>query len=1054
MLTLVHRFRIALSVAAWMLLATCSNASPPDPVVEPSIVSVSSLQGTEVGICFSTAMDNRGLQTPANYHVLSGTSVIKVSSVSIWEEDASKVSLRLAQRISGTFTVSVSGLKDGFGIDVSKQPVEGVVWGQSFTLSNLGSPSTARLFSCVSNEITMVGQGFICNGGCSSQIPFLSELRTNDFDIQVRVDSLSKPEDASIPLLAGANLAIYDPSSPAKAFTINAFPSNGSRLWMGLGYATWDDTPHIATPFAGDAGTVASYPVWLRIRRSGQELHCFYSANGLDWVSTGRPNPFPSPAVVQVGLMTLPFDSNVFATAHYSEFGDTPLNAQAQLQIVSQPLDATIEENHTAHFEAAAAVTVVSFQDLIYQWQMETAPQSGVFSDVPLATKPHFVTPSLKQSDSGKRVRMKVHVSGGPTVTTASALVNVISDVTGPRVISAIWRSGWKDIAVLFSEPIPLASAVKVSNYSGSDFDIESATLDSSKDRVFLKPTTALDLTTSHELHVAGVKDVAGNNLVSSEVSTPIQLGEIQRGAALEEIYLQISGTSIADLQNASRYPDAPNSRSLVSSLESPNDVGDNYGTRISGLLIPPVTGNYHFWISSDDQGEFWLSVDEDPSHLVLLCNEPSWNPSRAYNVTVRRNVDAPENRSSTLFPDGISLIAGTPYYFEALSKEGPGAAALSVAWQIPGSEPPKDGEPGISGAYLALRGPAERSQIEITQEPSSVTVFATAGDGSPVQTLVDENLDATDGGFTMEESGNTEGPWTYDPTLGTWSARGSTSVPVSEKLLTSPTWTISQEGEVRLHLYHRFSFQSSMVDGGQIHISRNDGPFTLLPPIAFATNGYTGNIIGSYGVFDTPGFGNRSEGYLDGQFILSEASLGLFHPGDHLAIRFAGRWDFGDIDLTPGWEIDRVWMTQGHEGINEAQFAVQAALVRDDNLVFPLSYAWQKDCGLGFHDIPGANESTYRFIPSVADASCQFRCQVFVPGNDVISQTVKLSIGLSPLHIQHTPAGIQLLWLGQAGLESSASTLGPWTPVPSAVSPYTPPSTLQTRFYRLHSNQ
>ena len=44
-----------------------------------------------------------------------------------------------------------------------------------------------------------------------------------------------------------------------------------------------------------------------------------------------------------------------------------------------------------------------------------------------------------------------------------------------------------------------------------------------------------------------------------------------------------------------------------------------------------------------------------------------------SYDGSALRNASAPENRSSTLYPAGIPLVAGQLYYFEALSKEGGG---------------------------------------------------------------------------------------------------------------------------------------------------------------------------------------------------------------------------------------------------------------------------------------------------------------------------------------------------------------------------------------------
>src|ERR1041384_4252154 len=50
------------------------------------------------------------------------------------------------------------------------------------------------------------------------------------------------------------------------------------------------------------------------------------------------------------------------------------------------------------------------------------------------------------------------------------------------------------------------------------------------------------------------------------------------------------------------------------------SNIGDNYGQRMRALLIPPATGQYVFWIASDDNSILYLSSDEDPAHKVPIA--------------------------------------------------------------------------------------------------------------------------------------------------------------------------------------------------------------------------------------------------------------------------------------------------------------------------------------------------------------------------------------------------------------------------------------------------
>ena len=65
-----------------------------------------------------------------------------------------------------------------------------------------------------------------------------------------------------------------------------------------------------------------------------------------------------------------------------------------------------------------------------------------------------------------------------------------------------------------------------------------------------------------------------------------------------------------------------PDSIETVSRFEIIRNRADDYGTRLTGFLIPPVTGDYVFHIASDDQSLFFLSSDDDPGHERAIARE------------------------------------------------------------------------------------------------------------------------------------------------------------------------------------------------------------------------------------------------------------------------------------------------------------------------------------------------------------------------------------------------------------------------------------------------
>ena len=133
-------------------------------------------------------------------------------------------------------------------------------------------------------------------------------------------------------------------------------------------------------------------------------------------------------------------------------------------------------------------------------------------------------------------------------------------------------------------------------------------------------------------------------------------------------------------------FPNNPTSQEICPIFESPTNQGENYLTRMRGFLHPPATGEYTFWIASDDSSELFLSRDDSPSNVrkIAAVENGRWTESRQWNRF-------PSQKSQ-----GILLKAGETYYIEAISQQGWGKDCLSVAWQGAGLS-----QSVIDGRYL-----------------------------------------------------------------------------------------------------------------------------------------------------------------------------------------------------------------------------------------------------------------------------------------------------------------------------------------------------------------
>ena len=142
----------------------------------------------------------------------------------------------------------------------------------------------------------------------------------------------------------------------------------------------------------------------------------------------------------------------------------------------------------------------------------------------------------------------------------------------------------------------------------------------------------------------------------------------------LYEEWTGIPGLAVADLTSHPDYPNSPSGSSFINNFEIPVDVNNDYGVRLRGWILVPQSADYTFWISSDDNGELWLSSDDTEGNVSLIANVPSWTNSEEWDKY-------PEQRSAP-----ISLIGGQRYYVEALMKEWSGGDNLAIAWEYAGN--------------------------------------------------------------------------------------------------------------------------------------------------------------------------------------------------------------------------------------------------------------------------------------------------------------------------------------------------------------------------------
>ncbi|MDR2981796.1 MAG: M60 family metallopeptidase, partial [Puniceicoccales bacterium] len=163
---------------------------------------------------------------------------------------------------------------------------------------------------------------------------------------------------------------------------------------------------------------------------------------------------------------------------------------------------------------------------------------------------------------------------------------------------------------------------------------------------------------------------------INSVIELTIQVLDSDGHTSSAPVFI-ISGTQtglkVERWNNSTAIGGTPSYIERVSSFELETIIGSILTRRFSGYLIPPQTGHYTFWISSDDKSTLYLSSSADPAGKTNIASVPTYTNARIYDTFASQ-------KSTT-----ILLQGGHPYYIEAEHYGNTNREHISVAWVGPG---------------------------------------------------------------------------------------------------------------------------------------------------------------------------------------------------------------------------------------------------------------------------------------------------------------------------------------------------------------------------------
>ena len=133
----------------------------------------------------------------------------------------------------------------------------------------------------------------------------------------------------------------------------------------------------------------------------------------------------------------------------------------------------------------------------------------------------------------------------------------------------------------------------------------------------------------------------------------------------LVEHYNDIHGNEVTHLTNHASYPDSPSEEYELHAYQK--NIGSFYGLSATGNLVIPTSGNYHFYISGDDQTHLYMEVDNGVFDQIA--------------TTVKHTSFMEFEKRADQKSEPIFLESGDEITLRVLQKEHWGGDHFSIAW-------------------------------------------------------------------------------------------------------------------------------------------------------------------------------------------------------------------------------------------------------------------------------------------------------------------------------------------------------------------------------------
>ncbi len=294
-----------ISVVVTSSVATLTVLADTNP---PVLLGAQSLGLTQVVASLSERITPSSATNRANYSI-TGTNGALIIGSAMLDASQSNVVLGVSSMIDGaTYTLTANHLVDQSTAGNTIAPNSQATFTASrYTEAGVGNPTPTGNQVVLNNGLNLSGGGADL-GGARDQFEFSSLQRTGDFDVMVRLDSLTLADAWS----EAGMVAREDLAPGARGVSVMATPSISGCYFQAR------NATNGATVLSGSFPV--NYPnTWLRLSRSGDTFSGFAGFDGQSWTQLGTAT-LAMPPTLYFGFAVSSHNTNQLATAAFRDF--------------------------------------------------------------------------------------------------------------------------------------------------------------------------------------------------------------------------------------------------------------------------------------------------------------------------------------------------------------------------------------------------------------------------------------------------------------------------------------------------------------------------------------------------------------------------------------------------------------------------------------------------------------------------------------------------------------------------------------------------------------